>query len=424
MKSLEELSILFVDDEQSVLKSLRRFLRKEHYQTIFAQSGAEALEIMSSRPVEIVVSDLRMPEMDGLELISKIKEIYPDTIRLILSANRSAEEIIESINNGEVFRFIPKPLDPDKFRQILMDAVDLYQIRTEREALRLELEQSYGEMKNVLTSLMEAQDRQKALEKRSREYERKIEQHLLQSTPPDSLDGATIAALSIPSGHLDGDFYDFIIYGKRKFDMIIADVMGKGVQSALVGAGFKAIFLKSLSMHDCKITPRICCSDKISDLSRMDEIMKLAHAMSIQELMEVEMFLTLCFSRFDLDRNLMSYIDCGHTKTIHYKCASERCSFLEGDSMPLGMVEIAEYTPEVVSFSKGDLFFFYSDGLTEASRADGEMFGSSRIADLIQQHNGLEPEKIIEKVSLAIQEFTQSRSFSDDFSCILIQIDS
>jgi len=133
MLTIENLAILFVDDEPDILSSLGRFLRKEPYQILFAEGGKNALSVMKSNAIHIVVSDLRMPEMNGMELIQKVKTLYPDVIRVILSATRDVEQTIESINSGEVYRFIPKPLDPESFKRIMLDAIDYYRIKTERQ---------------------------------------------------------------------------------------------------------------------------------------------------------------------------------------------------------------------------------------------------------------------------------------------------
>jgi len=128
MECISNIVVLFVDDELDVLSSLRRFLRKEPYCMLFAESGEKALHIMASRQVAILVSDLRMPEMDGLALLNQVKKRYPETKRLILSATTDMEEIADAIDNGEVLRFIHKPLDPEPFKNAIREAVDIYML--------------------------------------------------------------------------------------------------------------------------------------------------------------------------------------------------------------------------------------------------------------------------------------------------------
>jgi DNA-binding NtrC family response regulator len=129
MKSIADIVVLFVDDEPDVLSSLSRFLRKEPYRKVFAESGLKALEILAVQPVAIIVSDLRMPEMNGLALLDKVKASFPEIERLILSATSDMDQIIDAINSGDVFRFIQKPLEPVSFKQIVRDAVDVFLLK-------------------------------------------------------------------------------------------------------------------------------------------------------------------------------------------------------------------------------------------------------------------------------------------------------
>ncbi len=101
--------VLFVDDEQPILSSLKRTLRKEPYTTLTADNAQDALEIVKNNSINVVVSDQRMPDMAGTDFLQKVKEVSPFTARAILSGYANADVIVDSINKGEVYRFIPKP---------------------------------------------------------------------------------------------------------------------------------------------------------------------------------------------------------------------------------------------------------------------------------------------------------------------------
>jgi len=423
MRTIENLAILFVDDEPDVLSSLRRFLRKEPYQTFFAEGGKNALSVMKSNAIHIVVSDLRMPEMNGMELIHKVKTLYPDVIRVILSATRDVEQTIESINSGEVYRFIPKPLDPESFKQIMLDAIDYYRIKTERQELLNELSDSNTYLENALAAVQKINTEKEKMEEEAREVERRIGEHLLQPDLPKQIKGATIAATSISSDHLDGDFFDFIDYGNERFDMIIADVMGKGIQSALVGAGVKAMILKALAQQGRSEEFWLEDHHHQNALRSVESIISTVHDMSIEKLLKLKMFVTFCYGRFDLTNSQMAFIDCGHTKTLHYRPSTGESAFLEGENLPLGMLEQAEYTSKVVQLEKNDIFLFYSDGVTEAENIDGDCFGPNRLADIVTKNSQLSPEKLLKYTQGRVTEFTGKPTFDDDFSCIIVRID-
>ncbi len=144
---MKDISVLFIDDEQSVLSSLERFLISEPYEKLFSQSPEEALDLFRNRPVHVVVSDMKMPKMDGLTFLRKIKEQYPGTIRIVLSGFSEIAQIIPCINTGEVFRYVTKPIDPEEFKNILYEAIEFYLMKSDKQDLVKRLAKSYLSVK-------------------------------------------------------------------------------------------------------------------------------------------------------------------------------------------------------------------------------------------------------------------------------------
>ncbi len=102
-------TVLFVDDEERILKTIRRLAHGSPFRAIFAQSGAEALELLEHEDVQVIVTDMRMPEMTGLELLREVKARYPKIIRVVLSGYTDITTLLKAINDGQIFRFITKP---------------------------------------------------------------------------------------------------------------------------------------------------------------------------------------------------------------------------------------------------------------------------------------------------------------------------
>jgi sigma-B regulation protein RsbU (phosphoserine phosphatase) len=550
MKPVSDITVLFVDDEPEVLNSLRRFLRKEPYRSLFADSGRSAMEILTSHPVDIIVSDLRMPEMDGLALIRRVKAEFPEVIRLILSATRDVEQTIEAINSGEVFRFILKPLDPQPFKQIIYDAVDFYRLKTEREELLLalsrsnqELKQRHDELRSMAeelraseekfrsmaeaahdavimvddhdqivfwnkaaekifgysrnevmgwkpyeklapsrhrdryrraldeqrriadgrmagvikglrrdgseffmelsmarvqiwnawhvvgvardaTAQVEAEKAQARYENMQKEFEAQIEKRLLQTQAPQSLPRADLASVMIPAGHLAGDFADFIVYDDRHVDILLGDVIGKGVQSALIAAGLQHLFAKSLARCGCGVTPRMSCMKVPHDLDKLSQVIAEVHAMCIQDLLDLNIFATLCYARLDLDAGKMALVDCGHTPTIHFRAETGSYTFLKNKNLPLGLAEEQQYRVTTVPLNLGDVILFYSDGVMEAQSSEGEQFGAERLAEVVREFHYLTSSDLTEKIRGRVATFCNNDQFTDDFSCIAVRIKS
>jgi response regulator RpfG family c-di-GMP phosphodiesterase len=130
-------NLLCVDDEPNILSALRRLLRPHGYQVTIAGSGAEALTIMEAQPFDLVISDMRMPEMDGAQFLEQVRKRWPDTIRLLLTGYADVTSTVDAINKGEIYRYISKPWDDNELLLIVRQALERKAL--EREKVRLEL---------------------------------------------------------------------------------------------------------------------------------------------------------------------------------------------------------------------------------------------------------------------------------------------
>jgi len=114
-------TVLFVDDEPRITSALRAIFRKE-YNVLIANSGAAALSILAKQSVDVIVSDQRMPEMLGNELLATVSTHYPQTMRILLTGFMDKQAIVDSINEGEIYRFINKPWNNDQMREVIAEA--------------------------------------------------------------------------------------------------------------------------------------------------------------------------------------------------------------------------------------------------------------------------------------------------------------
>ncbi|MBI5903333.1 MAG: response regulator [Deltaproteobacteria bacterium] len=130
-----EETILFVDDEQNVLNSLVRLFRGEGFRVLTADRGVAGLELVKNNRVSVVISDHMMPGMDGVKLLSLVKEVSPETVRCLLTAYADLKSSMAAINEGEVYRYIMKPWDPDDLRHIVREAVQRYRQATDNKMI-------------------------------------------------------------------------------------------------------------------------------------------------------------------------------------------------------------------------------------------------------------------------------------------------
>lgn len=130
--------ILFVDDEPSLLQGIERMLFKERkrWEMRFELSGSDGLKAIAEKPFDVVVADMRMPEMDGIEFLTKVKKTTPDTVRMMLTGNADLETAIGAVNAGNVFRFMTKPCEHETLVAMLEAGLEQVRlIRAEKELL-------------------------------------------------------------------------------------------------------------------------------------------------------------------------------------------------------------------------------------------------------------------------------------------------
>jgi response regulator RpfG family c-di-GMP phosphodiesterase len=131
--------ILLVDDEPEILFSLRGLLRRE-FELHTAQSGAEALEVLHQHPVHVIMTDQRMPQMTGVELLRKARADCPDAIRILFTGYADIKSVIDAINEAQVYRYLTKPWDPDDVFALLRQACEQYNRIAERQRLLRDLQ--------------------------------------------------------------------------------------------------------------------------------------------------------------------------------------------------------------------------------------------------------------------------------------------
>jgi sigma-B regulation protein RsbU (phosphoserine phosphatase) len=241
----------------------------------------------------------------------------------------------------------------------------------------------------------------------------RIQQMLLLDEPPRDVPGLRVAALTIPSQRIGGDFYEFFTHQDESLDVIVADVMGKGIPAALLGAATKSHFTEALC-HLIALSPT-------GELPEPREVVTLAHADMVRHLIELESFVTLCYARVDLIRRRLDLVDCGHTGVIHARSGTDRCETLHGNNLPLGIREGEIYDQIRVPFDAGDTFLFYSDGITEAANAANERFGLDRLMACVRVNAGAGPDALVGAVRAAVAAFAGADQLRDDLTCVAVE---
>ena len=397
------MKILIADDDALSRRMLQATLNGWDYEVVEARDGEEAWRILQGEDApQLAIMDWLMPGLDGLEVCRRVRALADAPYRylLLLTSRDRKEDVVAGMEAG-ADDYLTKPFHRHELQ---------VRLRAGRRILDLQ-----AALLNSLAEVRQAEEQ--VAQSRAREFETgaKIQQTLLLGHPPPGPAGDQVSALTIPSQQIDGDFYDFFVQGETCLDVIVGDVMGKGVPAALMGAAIKSSLLRALSQLQSAAPGRA--------VPTPEEIVAAVHAEVTGQFIILERFATLCYARFDGAARRVDWVDCGHTKTLHRHAGTGRCDVMDaGQNMPLGFSEREVYAQVSEPFETGDLFLFYSDGVTEAQNGATEQFGITRLRALVETRPELGPEALVQAVRDAVVAFSGSERMADDLTCVAVRI--
>jgi phosphoserine phosphatase RsbU/P len=276
-----------------------------------------------------------------------------------------------------------------------------------------ELAGSFNQMIGSIENLLQTAAEKKRMEEELR-IARQIQMSLLPRGPLD-LPGVSLTALCVPAREVGGDYYDFFPLGPDRLGVLIADVSGKGTSAALYMAELKGLVL---SLSEICESPR----QLLIDVNRI-----------ISENLDSRSFITMTYAVLDIAAGTMTYARAGHTPLIHVRgpaAGPDRVRILIPSGMVVGLripgaaEKFAELLEEdSLELGAGDVIVFYTDGITEAMNADSDLFGDSRLSQIIEEHGHLESGELRERVLREIEAFVGSADQHDDMTMILLKIE-
>jgi FixJ family two-component response regulator len=137
--TLGQRTLLLLDDEENILTSLTRLLRRDGYKILKATGAAAAFELLAEHQVGVIVSDQRMPEMNGTEFLRRVKQLYPNTVRMVLSGYTDLKSVTDAINEGAVYKFLTKPWEDEQLRVNIQEAFQRYELVQDNQRLNDEM---------------------------------------------------------------------------------------------------------------------------------------------------------------------------------------------------------------------------------------------------------------------------------------------
>ncbi len=388
------MKVLLVDDDLDVRSLLKMLLMSQGHEITECSNGMSALQTYQEDSFPLLIVDWELGDIDGIQLCRQIRELpNGDECVIMMFTGRSSSEDLQRILDSGADDYLQKPVD----------------IKWLKIRLKISVSQAENKAARKLAERQLAAARMKEIDIGSR-----IQKNLLLGTPPEHYAGIDIVAHSIPSQKVDGDFYDFYCHDDHCFDLVIGDVMGKGIPAALLGSAVKSQILHAI--QELK-------TQTLGKPPALSRIMKLVQMKVTQHLIELEKFVTLCYARFYLEEKKIELVNCGHMRTIHYRSADRVCELIPGENLPLGVIYEEEFIETVVSLAERDLVLFYSDGITDVRSESGEFFGENNLVHYVTNQIDLPLDQFIDSLCRRVILFSKKGSTYDDQTCVAVRID-
>ena len=392
--------VLIVDDEEMITDSLSSLLRMEtHHEIVTFQSPREALKILSQEPVDLVISDFLMPGMDGLSFLSQVKDMYPETPRVLLTAYADKENAIKAINEVGLFQYLEKPWDNEQLLLVISNALA-------QKSLKETLRSKIRDLDRVLLQKEEVVLREGILKKELL-LAQQVQQQILPSSLPQT-DQIALFARYWPALEIGGDYYDVLSLDENRLGVLIADVTGHGISAALSTVLLKFAFSSFLG---CSIGPgEILAGMNSLLLKGLPKDVLVAAMVAVIEEGGV---------RFRIANGGIP-----HPYLLRRK--KREVERIAANGFLLGIFDEEEFrsTQEerVVELEEGDCLFLYTDGLSEAENQAAEQFGSGPLGRAILENGGRPGNEILENLVLASQKFSGYEQKQDDLTVLAIEI--
>ena len=386
---MNTVKILSVDDEADLelllTQYFRRKIRQGEYEFFFAHNGLEALDVLQEHPdIDIILSDINMPEMDGLTLLSKVNEKHNPALKfIIVSAYGDMGNIRSAMNKG-AFDFTTKPIDLDDLSLTIEKAIGVIDyVKSAQE--------EHTQLETIKTDLVVAAQIQQAI--------------LPRVFPPfpEFADKMDIAAKMIPAKDVGGDFYDFFRLDDERIGLIIADVSGKGVPASIFMAVSRTL-IRTVALQGG--TPAECLSTANNLLS--------------QESVN-SMFVTVFYAIYNTKTGAIDYCNGGHNQpcVMHADGTLEMLSMT--NSYILGAFAGLPYQNGKARLGVGDTLLMYTDGVNEAFNTSFEQYGDSRMIKALEGLCQKNSQEIIDGLHQDVNAFVGEAPQSDDITLLALK---
>jgi phosphoserine phosphatase RsbU/P len=380
--------ILVVDDEPDVggmiSQQYENTLAGYPVEFFFAYNGREALNLMEAQPIDVILTDLKMPVMDGLELLSHVNIRWPLVKVVVISAYNDIKNIRKAMNQGS-FDFIIKPIEFEDLERTVGKAIKAAQ---DFRSIVSEKAIEHEKFMEIEKELEAARDIQSAF----------IPQNFQQLFEKTNFE---IYGTMRPAKEVGGDFFDFFLVGQAQVGMVIGDVSGKGVPAAL----FMTMTRAALRCYSSQNIPAFLGQTNAFLCNRNESCM----------------FVTLFYATLDTRTGELTCCNAGHNPPFIVSRDGSLQEIGRNQNFALGILDQIELAENKITLKSGDSLVVYTDGVTEAMNADQEMFGETKLKAYLMQHAHLSPKELILGLVSEVQSFVKSEHQSDDIAIFCIK---
>ncbi len=371
--------ILIVDDNPDNLRLLSQLLGDRGYRLRFVTNGEQALASANLAPPDLMLLDIRMPELDGYEVCRRLKAnpATRDVAVIFISALDEVGDKVQAFTVGGA-DYVTKPF---QFEEVLA------RVRT------------HLSLRHLQRDLQEANRRME----RELELASRVQRSFLSRRAPP-LPGWQISVSLVPARQTSGDFYDLISLPDGRLGLVIADVADKGMAAALLMAMSSALLRTYLAEHP-----------------REPAAVLYAVNQSLLEYNALGLFVTAFLALLDPATGRFVYANAGHNPAIWIKAGQARTSRLLARTGPaIGIREESTWQEIALTLSPCDVLVLYTDGITEADDGKGEMFGMERLSEVIGA-NAASPAAVIQKSILdRVHAFSRGGPPADDVALVVL----
>ena len=357
-------TLLIIDDDDVVRASLAAYLDDSGFKVLQAQNGPQGLELFDAEQPDLVICDLRMPQMDGLELIRLISERQADLPVIVVSGAGVMSDAVEALRLGAA-DYLIKPLeDLAMLEHAVRRALDRFRLRLENRRYREQLEAANRDLQASLHLLQEDQD-----------AGRQVQMNMLPVTPC-SLDEFTFEHQIIPSLYLSGDFVDYFRIDDHRIGFYLADVSGHGASSAFVTVLLK--FMTTRLLYESRrggVLREFKPSEVLDHINRGLINCKLGK------------HVTMLGGIIDQQHNVLHYSIGGHLP-LPVLYGEGSASYLQGRGLPVGLFAEATYDNHEIELPQAFSLTLLSDGILDLLPGETLKDKEARLPGLIAEAGG------------------------------------